>query len=416
MRETKNIEYKSELTKTYLKTVSAFANYGTGQIIFGVDDDGTVIGLEDPKSDALRIENAINDSLSPVPDFTLEIDDTAHTIILSVEQGRLKPYLYKGKAYKRADASTVEVGALELKRLMLTGANLTYDALEYNNEHLEFVQLASELNQKVGLKSCDENVLKSLELMSVDGIYNNAGALLADANDFPGVDIARFGSNINIILSRKTFEKMSVLSQMQSALEVFNDNYVYEEIIGEQRIRKFKIPYEAFRETLANAIVHRCWDVPANIKVSMFEDRIEVSSPGGLPEGITKDEYLKGGFALARNPILANVFFRLGYIERFGTGIPRIVYEYTPFKVSPVFDIRESSLCVTLPVVEGVSFTKDESTILDVFPKGETMTRAQIAEATGMSKDKTIRVLNALIKKNLITQIGSGRSQRYERQ
>jgi ATP-dependent DNA helicase RecG len=252
--------------------------------------------------------------------------------------------------------------------------------------------------------------------MSVDGIYNNAGALLADANDFPGVDIARFGSNINIILSRKTFEKMSVLSQMRSALEVFNDNYVYEEIIGEQRIRKFKIPYEAFRETLANAIVHRCWDVPANIKVSMFEDRIEVSSPGGLPEGITKDEYLKGGFALARNPILANVFFRLGYIERFGTGIPRIAYEYEPFKVSPVFDIRELSLCVTLPVVEGVSFTKDESDILDVFPKGETMTRAQIAEATGMSKDKTIRVLNALIKKNLITQIGSGRSQRYERQ
>jgi ATP-dependent DNA helicase RecG len=99
--------------------------------------------------------------------------------------------------------------------------------------------------------------------MSVDGIYNNAGALLADANDFPGVDIARFGSNINIILSRKTFEKMSVLSQMRSALEVSNDNYVYEEIVGEQRIRKFKIPYEAFRETLANAIVHRCWDVPA---------------------------------------------------------------------------------------------------------------------------------------------------------
>jgi ATP-dependent DNA helicase RecG len=190
MRETKNIEYKSELSKTYLKTVS-----------FGVDDDGAVIGLKDPRSDALKIENAINDSLSPVPDFTLEIDDTEHTIILSVEQGRLKPYLYKGKAYKRADTSTVEVGALELKRLMLTGANLTYDALEYNNEHLEFVQLASELNQKVGLKSCDDNVLKSLELMSVDGIFNNAGALLADANDFPGVDIARFGSNINIILS-----------------------------------------------------------------------------------------------------------------------------------------------------------------------------------------------------------------------
>jgi ATP-dependent DNA helicase RecG len=415
MRETKNVEFKSQISKTYLKTVSAFANYGSGHIVFGVADDGEVVGLKDPNGDALRIENAINDSLRPVPVFSLDIDNTAKTITLNVEQGCMKPYLYNGKAYKRADTSTIEVGELELKRLMLLGLNLTFDALDFGNEHLKFVQLASELKQKVGLEKCDNNILKSLELMSADGVYNNAGALLSDENNFAGVDIARFGESVNVILSRKTFEKMSVLRQMHLTIEMFNDNYLYEEIVGEHRIQKFKIPYEAFRETLANALVHRCWDVAANIKVSMFADCIEVSSPGGLPEGITKDEYLNGGLALARNPILANVFFRLGYIERFGTGIPRIIYEYEQFTVSPIFEIRESSLCVTLPVVESVSLTNDEKAVLAAFPKGEIMTRAQIADATGTSKDKAIRLLNALISKHFIEQIGSGRSQRYKR-
>ena len=85
------------------------------------------------------------------------------------------------------------------------------------------------------------------------------------------------------------------------------------------------VPREAFREAIANALVHRCWDVNASINVRMFPDRIEVTSPGGLPDGITEEMYLAGGPSVARNPILANVFFRLGHIERFRTGIPRII-------------------------------------------------------------------------------------------
>ena len=108
MRESRTLEYKENLSSnTFLKTISAYANYGEGKIIFGINDQGNVIGITDPVNGCLNLENKINDSLSPVPEFRLEVQE--NTIVLTVYEGRYKPYLYKGKAYKRNDSSTVEV-------------------------------------------------------------------------------------------------------------------------------------------------------------------------------------------------------------------------------------------------------------------------------------------------------------------
>jgi ATP-dependent DNA helicase RecG len=202
---------------------------------------------------------------------------------------------------------------------------------------------------------------------------------------------------------------------MQRTLEVFDTYYAYEEIVGFERIAKTLVPREAFREAIANALVHRCWDVRANIKVGMFADRIEITSPGGLPAGITEELYLAGGPSVARNPILANVFFRLGHIERFGTGIPRILDEYAHETVSPSFALRDSSITVMLPVTVLENVTLDEEAILAVLAKGSALTRSQISEKTQLSKSKAIRTLNALVEKGLVTKVGEGRSVRYER-
>ena len=415
MRETTTLEFKQQLSKSYLKTVSAYANYGTGKIIFGIADDGTPVGLADPQDTCLRIEHAINDSIDPVPRFELAIEGDTRTVTLTVHEGPDKPYLSSGRAYRRTDTSTVEVSRLEYGRLVLTGEHVSFDALVAKEQDLAFGHLEKELASKLGLKPLDQNSLISLELMTPSGEYCNAAALLADSNHFPGIDIARFGESINIINARHTFEHMSVLEQMQRTLEVFDTYYAYEEIVGFERIAKTLVPREAFREAIANALVHRCWDVRANIKVGMFADRIEITSPGGLPAGITEELYLAGGPSVARNPILANVFFRLGHIERFGTGIPRILDEYAHETVSPSFALRDSSITVTLPVTVLENVTPDERAILDVLAKGSALTRSQIAEKTQLSKSKAIRTLNALIDKKLITKIGEGRSVRYGR-
>lgn len=415
MRETATLEFKQQLSKSYLKTVSAYANYGTGKIIFGIADDGTPVGLADPQDTCLRIEHAINDSIDPVPRFELSIEGDTRTVTLTVHEGPDKPYLSSGRAYRRTDTSTVEVSRLEYGRLVLTGEHVSFDALVAKEQNLAFGHLEKELASKLGLKPLDQNSLISLELMAPSGEYCNAAALLADSNHFPGIDIARFGGSINIIHSRHTFERTSVLEQMQRTLEVFDTYYAYEEIVGFERITKTLVPREAFREAIANALVHRCWDVRANIKVGMFADRIEITSPGGLPAGITEELYLAGGPSVARNPILANVFFRLGHIERFGTGIPRILDEYAHETVSPSFALRDSSITVMLPVTVLENVTLDEEAILAVLAKGSALTRSQIAEKTQLSKSKAIRTLNALVGKKLITKVGEGRSVRYER-
>ncbi len=415
MRETTNLEYKREVSKTYLKTVSAFANYGTGEVLFGVADDGAVLGIADPAAACLRIENEINDSLNPVPLFSLNVDGDTRVITLTVQEGPEKPYLYKGKAYRRADSSTVEVGPLELRRLVLLGTNTTFDAVMSNDQDLSFKILERELQRKIGLDALDKNALISLELANSSGLFNNAAALLADENHFPGIDIARFGPSINIILSRRTIEKSSLLTQMSEAMAAFDEYYSYEVIEGAKRISKCLIPREAFREAVANALVHRRWDVPASIKISMFENRIEVSSPGSLPEDLSEEAYRAGGPSIARNPVLANVFYRLGYIERFGTGIPRILEAYATMIASPTFAITPSSITVTLPIDEENIFSDNERLMLNALTKGTSFSRAEISEATGMSKDKAIRVLNDLLEKNAIFKTGSGRSVRYAR-
>lgn len=129
MRETKTIEFKETITNTFLKTVSAFSNYDGGKILFGIDDDGNIKGLPNIKQSCLDIENRINDSISPQPNYTLEIQNNDRTITLTVKSGTRKPYLYKSKAYKRNDTATIEVDTLEFSRLILEVAECIWGLL-----------------------------------------------------------------------------------------------------------------------------------------------------------------------------------------------------------------------------------------------------------------------------------------------
>ena len=414
MKESKELELKSTITNTFLKTVSAFSNYNTGKIIFGIDDNGKIIGLENIEELCLDLENKINDNISPKPDFRFIKDTKKNIITLIVEEGLNKPYLYKGKAYKRNDTSTVEVDKVELNRLTLLGLNQYYEELKARKQDLEFKVLKKELEEKLSLKNFSKDVLKTLNLYDDKNAYNNAAELFADKNSFSGIDIAKFGKSINEILDRNLFVNISIISQFQKTLEVFNRYYKYEQILGSERIEKELIPEKAFRETIANALIHRTWDVNSNIRISMYEDKIEVSSPGGLPSGISEKEYLNGQIFQLRNPILANIFFRLKYIEMFGTGIRRINESYKNYAVKPAFEIFENSIKITLPIITTKLFlTTDEKIVMDILEKGAILSSSEILKMTEFKKDKLNRLLKKLIQKNYIDVIGNGRGTKY---
>lgn len=414
MKEKKNLEFKENIdTNSYLKTISAFANYGNGSIIFGITDAGDVVGVSDPQTVCLNLENRINDSIKPAPDYTLEIQEDS-TIRLTVCEGLYKPYLYKGKAYTRHDTSTVEVDRLSYMRLILEGTNQTFEELPSEKQDLTFSILEKEFIQTMGIKELNQDVMKTLELYSDKDGYNHAAALLADRNEFKGIDIIRFGDTIDEIMERESFEGISILSQLNKSADMFRKYYQYERIESTERKLVDKIPEKAFREAIANALVHRTWDVKASIRVSMFQDRIEISSPGGLSPGISQEEYLHGQVSILRNPILGNVFFRLKYIEKFGTGILRINHAYADSIEKPSYRIFENSIQVVLPLLKSAeSLTGFEKEILNLLRQHNAMSRAEISSKTGLEKGKTIRILNGMLTKNIILKQGSTRSVKY---
>ena len=333
---------------------------------------------------------------------------------LRVLEGDDKPYLYRSKAYRRSDTATVEVDGLELRRLVLEGSNRTFDELRSQSQDLSIESLKAALVSEVGIESFGDDTLRALGLLSPKDSFNNAAALLADTNRFPGIDMARFGGDINNILDRETHAGISVLAQLDAALAMFDRYYSFERIEGFRRNYHERIPREAFREAMANAIAHRAWDVGAHIRVSMFEDHVEVSSPGGLPKGMTERDYLGGNISVLRSPILGNVLFRLNIIEQFGTGVPRIRRSYKGSNAKPRFSITEGSVIVTLPVVDvAPELEGDERLVYALFKPGRVLSSAQVSDSTGFGKDKCLRLLGQLAEKGLVRVKGAGRSTRY---
>lgn len=414
MRETKTTEFKEMITNTFLKTVSAFSNYDGGEIFFGIDDNGTIKGLSDVKQACLDIENKINDSITPQPDYTLELQNNDRTIKLTVKSGLQKPYLYKSKAYKRNDTATIETDTLELSRLILEGKNIRFEELPCEEQELTFDMLCQKLKECIQLEIFNQDTLKTLNLYNSTTGYNNAAGLLADKNHFPGIDIVRFGENISVIHKRATFDNISILAGYEKVSEVFRDYYQYEEIQGAERKKTEKIPEAAFREAIANALIHRVWDVESQIKVSMFDDRIEIISPGGLPSGITEDEYLSGKLSVLRNRNLANVFYRLGFVEIFGTGITRIKQLYEDGWKQPDFEVSENTIKIVLPVFEKkLNLTEDERKIYKILSRTMLKSISEIAPYAPFGKSKTTQLLKEMGKKGVVKIEGRGRGTKY---
>ena len=414
MRETRILEFKETITNTFLKTVSAFSNYDGGEILFGVDDDGNIKGLSDVKQACLDIENKINDSISPQPNYTLEIQNNDQTIKLSVKSGLQKPYLYKSKAYKRNDTATIEVDTLEFSRLVLEGKNIRFEELPCKDQELSFEILQSNLKEKIQIETFNKDTLKTLNLYDDVNGFNNAAGLLADKNHFPGIDIVKFGENISIIQKRITFENTSVLGIYEKALSVFRDYYQYEVIQGADRKMVEKVPEAAFREAIANALIHRVWDVDSQIRVSMYDDRIEVVSPGGLPSGITEDEYLSGKLSVLRNRNLANVFYRLGFVEIFGTGITRIKQIYSEAPTKPGFEVSENAIKIILPIYEeSTNLTEDEKVVYKLLSKNMLKSMSEIAPYISFGKSKTTKILKDMEQKGVIAIEGKGKGTKY---
>lgn len=415
-RETYDLEFKSKISDSFLKTVSAYANYNDGVIIFGVDDSGNSLNCDNLRDLALSIENKINDSILPRPEYSIDIDEEKGIIRLKVFEGEFKPYLYKSKAYMRRDFSSLPVvDREEMKKLILEGSQQGYEDLPSKDQKLTFKVLEEALQRKLNIDELSLDILKTLGMYDDRKGYNIAAQLVSDENNFRMIDMVKFGNNINEFKERIMIENISVLTAYSQAVEVYKRYFQYEKVEGFVRKKIEMIPEDAFREAIVNTIVHRDWSVSAAIKVEIYDEYIEISSPGGLPRGLSEEEYINGQISILRNEKLGSLFNRLGLIERFGTGIKRIRYLYEGKARKPIFKVYPNSIAVRLPVlideIQGLS--ENASIVLKAMPSKEELSRLEIEKLTGFDKNKSIRAINQLIEENLIKKVGRGRGSKY---
>lgn len=418
--ENASLELKAGLSDSFLKTVSAYANYGDGKIVFGVSDDGEIIGISDDTKLRLQIENKINASINPRPQFKLEKQemDGKTLVLLTVFKGKNAPYYYNQRTFKRTDTSSAPVDRLEMRHLVLAGMEQSYDQLIVPKTKMEFNILEQELKQEIGLKQFSDDTLRTLGLM-VDDEYTRAAELLADTNSNfrSATSIVRFGKTSSEFLDRIDVTHMSLLSQYREALAMFDKWYKpYEEVVGFRRIERIQIPREAYREGIANALVNRRYDINGRVQVAMHENRIEIISPGGLPEGMSEATYLYSCISIPRNTVIADIFHRLHIIEKFGTGIDRIRDAYDSFPSKPGFEITTGFIRVVLPVIDYDCKPQEPTLserILRLLSETDALSRVEIEELTGFKRTRVLKGLEQLIGDGMVEKTGSGPSTKY---
>ena len=369
--------------------------------------------IRDSYKARIDIENAINDSIMPVPEYDITVNNNNKTVILNIYRGTETPYFYHGKAYRRSDTASVAVDTAELKRLVLRGTNRDFEDLPAANQELTFSTFEKELRNTLHIDGLDRNIQKILGLYVENTGYTIAAELLADKNNYRGIDIIRFGESEDQIMDRETFENQSLIAEYNSSIQVYKKYYQYDEIKEAKRNTVEMVPETAFREALANAVLHRMWDINAAVQVAMYKDKIKITSPGGLPEDISEEEYLHSQVSVLRNPKLAEAFLKLNYIEKFGTGIRRIMNAYKKERQKPEFSFTEHTICVTLPVRIKTQAENHAEIVLNALAGSAEMTRKELEELTGIKKSTLIRVLNKLLSDGLVWKKGSAKNTRY---
>ena len=314
-------------------------------MIFGITNEGMVVGLENPEGDAEKISETIKTRLDPIPEFKLrfhQTEDGKVLVILDVYKGDETPYYYSGdgvlEAYVRVGNESVKATATELKRLVLRGKNTSYDSQNstYKVGDYAFSKLKERYKKWTG-NSFDDKDLISFGLVNEQGDLTNAGALLADESPIrcsrlfctrwnglnksggavDALDDAEYsGSVISLIENGEAFIKRNCKMKWRKTANSREEMPEYVE--------------RSYHEALVNALAHRDYLVNGSeVHIDIYDDRMEIYSPGGMPDGtMIQDRDPLTVPSTRRNPVLADVFNRLGYMERKGSGFGKIISGY----------------------------------------------------------------------------------------
>ena len=428
-REDQETELKVELTKDIKKEIVAFANTNNGTIYIGIDDNGKIVGLKQAEKDLEALSGMIREGIKS--DLTLytkiyiERVEDKDIIIVKVSEAPNKPYYLSDKGLKSSGVylrhGNVSVQANEevIKKLLIESNSNSFENNVSNIQDLHFEYLKNIFkNHNIEI---DDNKFKVLNIVNLNNEYTNLGLLLSDECPY-SIKCAIFnGTNKLEFRDRKEFTG-SVLKQVNDTFEYLDlYNKTKGKIVGLERIDTKDYPEYALRESLLNAVIHRDYNFTGSILVSLFDDHFEITSLGGLVKGISIED-LYNGVSESRNPNLANIFYRLKYVESFGTGIGRIIESYKEYDKEPLILNTENTFKVTLYNVNYVkennikilptNLTQEEQ-IIEYLKKNSKINRLIVESLLDVSKTRANDILNKMINDNILIQTGTGKNIHY---
>lgn len=426
--ESEIVELKSQVVGDICKEIIAFANSKGGTLYIGVEDNGNVVGVEDTDKVTLQLSNMVRDSIKPdVTMFlhyeTLSIKDKK-IVAVTIQKGTDRPYYLGSKGlkpsgvYVRNGNSTDPATDTAIRRMIKETDGDSFETMRSLEQNLTF-KVTEEQFKKRNIPF-DPAKMQTLGIISPDGIYSNVALLLSDqcshtikAATFSGTDKTTFQDRREF--GGSLFQQME---EMYAYLDMRNRTKATFEGLYRTDTRDY--PEEALREALLNSLVHRDYSFSASTLISVYDDRIEFVSVGGLPTGIALEDIMLG-LSICRNPKLASIFYRLELIEAYGTGMPKIIEAYAGTDLKPKIEVTNNAFKITLPNLNFETnsspiqkpLTTDEERILHYLTDHEYIIRSEVDKLLGVSLSTSNRILKKMVEKRLISQDGTGKNTKY---
>lgn len=436
-RETEIVELKSIVMDDIKKEIIAFANCDGGTVYVGVADDGKVLGVENADECALQISNMVRDAVKPdVTMFihyeTLECDGKA-VVAVNIQRGTNRPYYLAKKGlrpegiYVRQGYSSVPATDTAIRQMIKETDGDSFENMRSINQALTFEATKKEFEKRNVVFGQPQ--MQTLKIVSADGIYTNLGLLLSEQCPHTIKAAVFEGINQNVFKDRREFS-CSLMQQLNEVYDYIDfHNQTHAKFRKLLRIDTRDYPEVAVREALLNTLVHRDYSFRASTLISIYDDRIEFVSIGGLLPGLELEDLMMG-VSVCRNPHLANVFYRLQLIEAYGTGMKKIMGAYANALVQPKIKTTNNAFKIILPNVNftpkaaevhkdfektaDLALDSNEEKVLQFLRDHLMITRKETQTLLEVSQSTAGRILKAMVDSGRIKQIGGSRTTRYE--
>jgi len=419
MIETNRVEFKTKLTDELEKEIVAFLNYRDGGVLYiGVDNSGKSVGVNNIDAVQLKIKDRLKNNIAPSSlglfDVVIEELDGFKIIKIIIASGSEKPYCIKKRGmsekgcFVRVGSASEPMSIRMIEDLFAKRARNSLGKITSPQQELTFAQLKIFYEAK-GLV-LNENFAKNLELLSGDGSYNYVAYLMADKNNI-SIKVAKYAGVDRVeLVESNEYGYCSLVKSTKAVLDKLElENKTATKITSKERLEQRLWDEIAIREAVINAIIHNDYTNEIPPKFEIFNDRLEITSAGNLPEGMDKDEFFEG-VSNPKNKEIMRIYKDLDMVEQLGSGVPRILKSYS--KDSFVF-MRNFTRMIfeksSGQIGGQIILTDRQKDIIDLIKKDNSISRKNISQRLDINQSAVLKHLNTLKQKNVIERVGGTR-------